>query len=516
MKRKFGMLIVTGALVGGLLAGASPAHAGDDGTFRVLAAAGSDTTAPVIGALAAAHNIASANVDGDRVVNVPPIHSVGADLESAEATNPLLAWLKNARLGWPAGEVVPASAECTFERVFGGEGATDNNNDGDVLDFGGGTPDVPFTTVELDLDGDTTAGESDVIGERIQVGAVAPNGSGAGRSYGLDFTRSPLGCIDMVRSSSAASSGAQRVQYDSWAFALDGTGWTYFPGNTHGVTALTQTQLQKVYTCAATNVDNSSPADGDFTDVGDTAAGQPIFRYWGDLSGNAADLTPIKAYRIQKGSGTGEDVARTLIGLANNTNIGDNCSTSPKDANFPTVQEHDCMNVATIDKADAICFYGYSRWRIQARGLEPDKRNGARFGAFATGTNTPLLPTASTIKEGTGRYEGSRLVYTLVTMQESTTAGCGAGQTKSASFRDSIDFTGVRPTNGIDVNCDGDVTDATDVPTSAAAAPGFVCKTGPAQKIVRTFGLIPLPLGTTDASDANYGSSHCRHNKHTF
>ncbi|MFM8973558.1 MAG: hypothetical protein ACKOOG_13185, partial [Actinomycetota bacterium] len=455
-------------------------------------------------------------VDGDRVVNVPPLHSVSADLESAESAVSTLAWLKAARMGWPAGEVVPASAECTAERVFGGEGSQDNNNDGDVLDFGGGTPDVPFTTLNIDLDGDSTTGETDVIGERIQVGAVAPNGSGAGRTYGLDFTRTPLGCLDLVRSSSAASSGAQRVQYDSWAFALDGTGWNYFPGNTHGVTALTQTQLGKIYTCASANVDNSSPADGDFTDVGDTAAGEPQFRYWGDLSGNPADTTPIKAYRVQKGSGTGDDVARTLMGLGGNTNIGDNCSASPKDANYPVVQEHDCKNVATLDKPDAICFYGYSRWRLQARGLEADKRNGARFGAFATGSNTPLLPTAATITEGAGRYEGSRLVYTLITMQESSTAGCAASQVKIASFRDAIDFTGVRPTTGVDVNCDGDTTDATDVPTSESAVPGFACKAGPAQKIIRTYGLVPLALGQTDASDANYGSSYCRHNKYTF
>ena len=509
MQRKIGMLVAVGALVGGLLVGSSPAYAGDDGTRRVLGIAGSDTTAPVIGGLASAHNLAIGNVDGDRVVNVPPLHTVSADLEAAEASNPLLAWLSAARLGWPGGEVVPGSDECKSERVFGGEGSRDNNNDGDVLDAG----DVPFTTAEIDVDGDSTAGETDVVGERIQVGAVAPNGSSAGRNYALAFSATPLGCLDLVRSSSAPSAGAQRTQFDAWAFALDGLGWTYFPGNTHGVTQMTQTQLQKVYTCAATNVDNSSPADGDFTDVGDTAAGEPIFRYWGDLSGNATDTSPIKAYRVQKGSGTGEDVAKLLIGLSANTNIGDNCSASPKDANYPVVQEHDCNNVAAVDKPDAICFYGYSRWRIQARGLETDKRNGARFGAFATGSNTPLLPTASTIKEGVGRYEATRLVYTLITMQESTTAGCGSGQVKIASFRDAIDFAGVRPTSGVDVNCDGDVTDAGDVPASASAVPGFVCSTGSAQKIVRTFGLVPLPLGPTDASDANYGSSHCRRNK---
>ena len=323
MKRKFGMLIV-GGIVGALLVGTVPAYAGDDGTSRVLAVAGSDTTAPVLGALALAGNINAANVDGDRAVNVPPLHSVSADLESAESAVATLSWLKAARLGWPSGEVVPGSDECKTERVYGGEGSQDNNNDGDVLDFGGGTPDVPYTTVQTDANNNSTPGEAGVIGEQVQLGAVAPNGSGAGRSYGLDTTRTPLGCLDIVRSSSAPSSGAQRVQYDAWGFALDGLGWTYFPGNTHGVTALTQTQLKNVYTCAATNVDASSPPDGDYTDVGDQAAGEPIARYWGDLSSNPADTTPIKAYRIQKGSGTGKDVAGLLLGLADNTNIGDN------------------------------------------------------------------------------------------------------------------------------------------------------------------------------------------------
>ncbi|MFM8973728.1 MAG: phosphate ABC transporter substrate-binding protein, partial [Actinomycetota bacterium] len=75
MKRKFGMLIAAG-ITGALLVGSVPAYAGDDGVQRTLAAAGSDTTAPVLGALAAAHNINSGNVDGDRVVSVPPLHSV--------------------------------------------------------------------------------------------------------------------------------------------------------------------------------------------------------------------------------------------------------------------------------------------------------------------------------------------------------------------------------------------------------------------------------------------------------
>lgn len=502
---KLWKLAIAGTMVGSVLLTSTPAHAGNDGQKRTLAVAGSDTTAPVIEALSKAYNVNSANADNDQVVNVPPLHTVSTDLKNSEAANPLKAWLELSRLAWSAGQVVPADDDCKTERVYGGEGSFDNNNDGDVLDAG----DTFSQTVDIDVDGDSNPGEASVPGEKVQVGAVAPNGSGAGRTYATDFANNPLGCVDLVRSSSAPSS-AQQPLFDTWGFALDAVGWNYFPGNPHGVTALTKTQLGKVYTCATSNVDGNS--DGDYNDVGDQAAGLPQYRYWGDLSGVTSDTTPIKAYRIQNGSGTGDDVASLLMGLAGkNADVGNNCSSVPKDANFPTVQEHDCTAVADTDKPDAICFYGYSRWRLQARGLEADKRNGAVFGAFAAGAGTPLKPTASTIKEDTGRYDGTRIVYNLVTKQ--TVAG---SQPLLPGFRDALDFTGVRPANGIDVNNDGDKTDATDVPASANATPGYICSSVAAQKVIRVYGLVPFKLGNTDASDSNYGQSYCRHNKYAL
>ena len=506
LHQKFWKLALAGTLVGSTLLTAIPASAGNDGTKRVLATAGSDTTSPVVEALAKAYNVSTANADNDLVVNVPPLHTVSADLRSAEGALPLKAWLEQSRLGWPAGQVVPGDADCTAERVYGGEGSQDTNNDGDVTDLSGGSPDLPYQTADIDIDGDSNPGEANVPGERVQFGAVAPNGSSSGQTYARDFANNPLGCVDMVRSSSAPSATNQ-VNLDSWGFALDAIGWNYFPGNSHGVTALTKTQLGKVYTCATTNVDGNT--DGDFTDVGDTAAGAPSYRYWGDLSGNTADTTPIKAYRIQNGSGTGKDVAVTLLGLADNPNIGDNCTPNPsKDSGFPTTQEHDCQAVADLDKPNAICFYGYSRWRLQARGLEADKRNGAIFGAFAAGAGTPLKPTATTIKEDTGRYDGTRIVYNLVTKQ--TAAGA---QPLLPGFRDAIDFVGVRSSSGVDVNNDGDTSDASDIPSAGSATPGWVCSNVSAQKILRVYGLVPFKLGTTDATDANYGTSYCRHNK---
>lgn len=496
-------LVLAGLVAGSLMVQAAPAPAGDDGAERTLSMAGSDTTSPVMEAMAKAYNVSTLNPDRDRVVNVPPLHTVSTDLEASEGANPLKAWLALSRMSWAAGEVVPADADCPVERVYGGEGAFDNNNDGDTDDAG----DTRFQPTTIDVDGDGTPGEAGVPGERVQVGWVAPNGSGAGRNAALDFTNNPLGCIDLVRSSSAPGT-AQRDLFDTWGFALDAVGWNYFPGNPHGVTALTRDQLNKVYTCAASNTDGNS--DGDFTDVGDTAAGQPVYRYWGDLSGNAGNKTPIRAYRVQKGSGTGDDVARVLLDLADNNGVGTNCTGG--DAGYPVVQEHDCTAVSDVDKPNAICFYGYSRWRLQARSLEADKRNTAVFGAFAFAGGTPLRPTASTIKEGVGRYDGTRIVYTLITKQ----AAAGAGQPKLPGFADALTFTGVAPSNGVDVNGDGDTTDPNDVPAGGSAQPGFVCGSTAAQRLIRVYGLVPFKLGITDATDPNYGQSFCRRNKYAL
>lgn len=463
----------TAALVAvGLCAGQVPtAQAGNDGTQRVLAMVGSDTTTFVMDALAEAYNVSSGNVDSDRVVNVPPLHSIAALSQTAEASVTTRAWLANARRAWPGGVVVPADADCLTERVYGGEGSYDANGNGTV-DVG----DVRFTTASVDANNNSTAGEAGVAGEVVQLGAVAPNGSGSGRSFALDTVNNPLGCVDLVRSSSAPSAGSQQASFDAWGFALDAVGWTYFPGNSHGVTAITKEQFTKIYTCSA----------GDPT--------KPQITTWGELSGNLADTTPIKPYRVQPGSGTADDIAKTMFGLTGYAQVGLNCNAGVADATFPVVQEHDCTNVSDVDKADAICFYGYSRWRLQARSLESDKRNGARFGRFSSGVNTPLLPSPTTIKETTGRYEASRIVYTLIPRgTASPTAPSLPG------FADALTFVGVTPAAGAD-----------------PAVAGFVCGGGKAQTIIRTYGFVPFKLGNTDAVDATYGQSYCRHNKYSL
>ena len=117
----------TAALIAvGLCAGHVPtAQAGDDGTKRVLAMVGSDTTTFVMDALAEAYNVSSGNTDSDRVVNVPPLHSVPALSQTNEAGSATRSWLANARRAWPGGVVVPADGDCLTQRVYGGEGSYD-------------------------------------------------------------------------------------------------------------------------------------------------------------------------------------------------------------------------------------------------------------------------------------------------------------------------------------------------------------------------------------------------------
>ena len=488
------LITLVGAAVAAVAVFASPLPAGAAPAIpaappRVLMAGGSDTTTFITEALGEAYQgSATANPNKDRVVNVPPLHSIAKLSNDAAAAVIANQWVANARQLWPTGALVPGDADCPVTRVYGGEGSYDANGNNNYGDAG----DRRFTEVNVDANNNGTAGEAGVIGERVQLGWVAPNGSGSGRSFALDYGNNAPGCVDIARSSSAPS-GGQRDTMDSWGFALDGIGWTYFPGNNHGVTALTRDQLNKIYSCSPENPN------------------RPIIATWGELSGNPADTSPIKAYVVQPGSGTAQDVASTLLGFQSTqtADIPLNCSPAVK-ATFGTVQEHDCLNVAEADKPDAICFYGYSRYRIQSRALEPDKRNGARFGAFSfTDATTPQRPTASTIRETAGRYEGSRIVYMVVPK--------GNAQVGTMpSFANVMAFLGVIPANGIDLNGDGDRTDPGEVAGTGQAQVGFVCDGGLSRKLIRTYGLVPFQLGPTDAADGNYGQSYCRHNKYGF
>lgn len=440
---------------------------------RVLAMVGSDTTFYVMDAIATAYNSSKANTGSagaDRAVNVSPILAVPRAMETTEASGSYSAtkgYLKALRLGWPAGTYVPGDADCKNARLYGGEGAVDANNDTAINTTGG--VDTFFTTQNIiDLDASGTFG--DTPNEKIELGMVPPNGSSSGRSFAKDTTRSPVGCVDIVRSSSAPAVGDQPY-FDTWAFALDAVGWLYNKSNTHGVKSLRKSDLGKIYTC------NSSGPN----------VGKPIFATWGDLSGNASDTTPIKAYRIQAGSGTGKDVATLLIGLGDNLDANYTNCASGADFPFPTVQEHDCTNVADVDLPHAICLYGYSRWRLQQVGIEVDKRNGFLFGKYAASdSDTPKLPTPSTVNESASRYGATRLVYNLVFRGAN-------GSTTLPGFNDAISMVGVT-TGGVK---------------------GYICS-GKAARIIRLYGFIPLPSGTTDSGDSSYGNSYCRHNKYSL
>lgn len=469
--------LAAAASIAPVLCVASPALGDSNGITntdqRVLAMVGSDTTFFVMDAIATAYNSSKANVSStgaDRAVNVPPVLSVPAAIESTEASDAYKAtkgYLKALRYGWPAGVLVPGDNDCKVARLYGGEGAIDKDNNATL----NGSDQFYNTVNNVDLNNDSSFNG---VNEKIDLGAIPPNGSGSGRTFALDTTNNPVGCVDIVRSSSSPSD-SQKPSFDTWAFALDAVGWLYHKSNTHKVKSLRKSDLGKIYTCNASGTD----------------AGKPVFATWGALSGDAADTSPIRAYRIQNGSGTGSDVATLLIGLAGNADANYTNCASGVNFPFPTVQEHDCTAVADVDLANAICLYGYSRWRLQQVGIEVDKRNGFLFGKYAgSDSDTPKLPSPSTINESSSRYGATRLVFNLV--YKGIVSG-GVVTTPNPSVADATSMVGVT-TGGVK---------------------GYICS-GAAARIIRLYGLVPLPSGTTDASDGSYGNSYCRHNKYAL
>ena len=550
MKKLLSSAVAIASVIG-VCALPSQVSAGADGSQKdILGIAGSDTTTFVMEALSAAHNTNSRyNPTKDRAVNIPPLVAANPNVELGESTATAAnkAWLADARSTWPGGMVLPADNDCKVNMVFGGYGSRDGigaTADGDTADGTvvaglapeGGTP----VTADLNGDADTTD-----VGETWYLGIVPPNGSSNGRGAvegspqnGVTFNgaSSPGGaaasaCIDIARSSSRSTS----TKLEGWAFALDAIDWTYFSGNDHGVaqTGLSKAQLKKIYTCfAGTKVDPNSSGTAD--QVGDRIPGYPEFSLWGDVTGITTDIDPIKAYRVQLGSGTGTDVATTLIGHAtnNDSDFLGGCDTvaNNTDGNaattftpFTQVQEHDCRNVSDANKPDAICFYGYSRWVIQAKALETDKRNGAVFGKFKN-TGDFKRPSFSSINETASRFEGTRLVYNYVGLSSTT----GSIYPR---IEDSRRFVGVtaqpaacntnatgpvgnqvvsEATAATDCNFDGDILDASVV---VGGVPGFICGDLTARKIIATYGLKPLPMAATDPTKGELGSSYCRLNK---
>ena len=547
MKKLLSSAVAIASVIGVCALPSQVSAGADSSSGDILGIAGSDTTTFVMDALSAAHNTNSRyNPNKDRAVNIPPLVAANPNVELGEstATSANKAWLAAARSTWPGGMVLPADNDCKVNMVFGGYGSRDLNTDGDSGDGAVGTPATweGATVATADLNGDTDTTD---VGETWYLGVVPPNGSGNGRGAvegtaqnGVFYNgaSSPGGaaasaCIDIARSSSRSTS----TKLEGWAFALDAIDWTYFSGNDHGVaqTGLTKAQLKKIYTCfSGTRVDPNN--SGTIDQVGDRIPGYPEFSLWGDVTGVTTDVDPIRAYRVQLGSGTGTDVATTLIGHTSNNDVdflaGCDTVANNTDGNagttftpFTQVQEHDCRNVSDANKPDAICFYGYSRWVIQAKALETDKRNGAVFGKFAT-TGDLKRPSFSSINETESRFAGTRYVYNYVGLNSDGTGN------DFPRIEDSRRFVGVTAqpaacntnatgpvgnqvvsevTAATDCNFDGDLTDAS---VAVGGVPGFICGDLTARKIIATYGLKPLPMAATNPTDGALGQSYCRLN----
>ena len=226
---------------------------------------------------------------------------------------------------------------------------------------------------------------------------------------------------------------------------------------------------------------------------------------------------------MQIGSGTGDDVATTLIGKTDAIKNGANFTQNCVGYDFPQVQEHDCRSVSDANKPHAICFYGYSRWVIQAKALETDKRNGAVFGKFKN-TGDLKRPSFSSINETSARFEGTRYVYNYVGLN---TDGGGNDFPRIEDSRRfvgvtaqpaacSTNATGTAPnqvvsevTAATDCNFDGDLTDGS---VAVGGVPGFICGDLTARKVIATYGLKPLPMAATDPGNGALGQSYCRLN----
>ena len=472
--------------------------------------------------------------------------------------------MKAARLAWPGGAVLPPDANCTTEYVFGGAGSVDAAQDGDVTGTSGGDVDTPFTAVTSVPGGPTVSSVPQTY--TVRLGVQPPNGSGDGRSAisagavkGVTYNSSgnDYACLDIARSSSAPKSDDVGTKFETWAFALDAIGWTYFPGNSQPAvsTGIVTADFNKIYQCyagpvgantghdasGASNYDANN--DGDLFDAGDMKAGYPKIQYWSQLvadSNVSVEPTKIAPYRIQAGSGTGKDVATIFFGRDDGTDpyVLAGCDGYPnklsndKDGDttnsftFPIVQEHDCRSVADADKTRAICWYGYSRWTLQARALETDKRNGAIFGKFGPNADQLKRPSFSTINTTDSRYKGTRYVYNVIPLNSGADVGRSAdarrfvGASKQpADCADGSELAVVaNPSatppvlaqSAVDCNFDGDLTDTS---VAVGAVPGFICGDAKARRIIASFGFKPIAFGITDAGDATYGSSNCRRNQ---
>ena len=248
---------------------------------------------------------------------------------------------------------------------------------------------APFPGPSYAVGGDAKCGSQTYNGSN-----PPPNGSGAGITALVNDTN---GCIDFARSSRGAKAG-DPASLSFWAYALDAVTWVKFPGNTHGVTSLTPTQLTNIYTC-------------------DPGTHAPYVSNWNQVGGTAGT---IKKYAPQVLAGTYAFVNSKLLGGAT---IDQNCDA----AHMSTyVEEHDARGIVSGDKPNAIYFFSVGQWNAEKNGDLVDLRNGSTMQKI-----NGVAPSSSTINTTATRFFGTRYVYNVT-------------KDTSPSVSGALDFVGVK------------------------------------------------------------------------
>jgi hypothetical protein len=214
-----------------------------------------------------------------------------------------------------------------------------------------------------------------------------PNGGSAGvTALGNDTT----GDIAFARTTSGPKPG-QTDTLNFWAYALSAVDWVYFPNSYAPAAGLTQQQLINIYTC-------------------NPKTGKPIFSNWHSVNPKIP-LNPkyrIKKYTAQLGAAT-----RTFFEtkLLNGNTIDQNCDSADQSI---TLQVGDATGVSAQNKRAAIYFFDWANLRADAKGFQPDLRNGAIFGKFGPSASTRITPNVDTVNTGSKRFFGTRYVYNVV------------------------------------------------------------------------------------------------------
>jgi hypothetical protein len=251
-----------------------------------------------------------------------------------------------------------------------------------------------------------------------------PNGSGAGiTALQNDDAGTHKGClVDYARSSRALGSSTDTPDLQSFAFALDAVTWSADSANHAAPTTLTTTQLTKIYTCFTSGVNVGKPQISNWSQVGGTSGA-------------------IVKYAPQAGSGTLSFFQTKLLGGAT---VDAGCDAShlshraeenqltTRCTNNDMTCSQGTQPIPGADYATLITPFSYSKWHSMVNGSEPDLRHGAEIKAVGG-----VLPSTSTIKEGTGRFIGTRYVYNILTPKEphysATAAFAGINQTTKAN-----------------------------------------------------------------------------------